>query len=284
MDFITKNNLKTQPLSGLTKKIITRFNTANRLPPAKSTVDGPEAEAGNQLSEPIRRVAGTQETWIVIESINGDMWRQLGLRGEGVIPGTMILGLTEGLTLRPHRYHSIQSEQILKKCFDKKAPLLLDIYAEQNKTLGTSEPITATIISKLTSIMEKKLETMEINLLNFTTVATDRVPVNKVLLSVLTHTTGTYGSRSSEYLVTYIAKLERIQYKFGTEIGSAAREADIPERMFKERTGDDLKSRLLAIYQSILQTAVDKLDSTRVWMEYDMTLKEFFLEEKHIYK
>ena len=300
LDFIVKNNLKTQPMSGLTKKIITRFNTANRLPPAKTISEKVESDddetnsetnsnhnskpISRQISEPIRIVAGTQDTWIVIETINGDLWRQLGLRGDGVIPGNMIIGLTDGLTLRPHYYHSIQTEQILKRCFDKKAALLLDIYAEQNKTIGTSTPLTAKIIGKLTDIMEKKLETMEINLLNFTDVATDKIQVNKVLLSVLIHTTGTYGSRSSEYLMTYVAKLERIQYKFGVEIAGAVREADIPERLFKERKGDDLKSRLLSIYQSILQIAVDKLDSTRVWMEYDMTLKEFFLEEKHIYK
>lgn len=266
IDYVTAHDLKTNPLSGLTKKIVERFNTARLLP-------------RGGVSEPVKHFVGKTQNWYVIESINGELWRILGLRGEKIIPNDAIIGIIKGLTTRPHQYNVMQCETILKKCLDPKAKVLLMDYEEEKIAAPSSEPIRFAIIDTLTRGFETRLAKIN-NPNSFRELAIDRDNINETLLDILTHSTGIYGKGSSEYLITYIAKFDGIIRAFTKELERRWGEEVLPERLFKEHSGEDLKNMLRTIFISVVTASVDELDRSRTWTEYDMTLKEFFLERK----
>lgn len=269
--YITANDLKTNPLSGLTKKIIDRFSTAILLPRGRAAAR-------------IAKYSGSEDKWWIFESINGDLWRIMGLSGDvQPVAASHIVGLLSGVSTRPHQYNIAQESIILSKCFNPLSQLVLAEYEDMKVSLPSSEPIRAAILDKLSQTFEAKISVdMPNSAANVRHVAVDKYVINETLLDILTHSTGVHGKGSAEYLITYMAKFDGIIYDFVKKLERQWGAINIPERIFKELRREELKSELMTIFKGVTRAAIVELDQTNTWTDYDMSLKEFVLEREQI--
>lgn len=269
-NYIVSNNLETNPISGLTKKIVDKFQTAKLLP---KTDIGPEI---------IAKYPGKLNTWRIIETINGELYRALGHLGNDIVPGDQIVGLLNGISTRCYQYNLIQSNVIITKCLDARAESLVAEY-DNNTTESTSGSIVPTITDKLQKSFEKAVKDHPVkNILQFKKLVMDKDTISKTLLEVLKHSTGIYGKGSTEYLVTYLAKFDVILRKFYGEVERQLSLQIINSRMFAENTQDETHKILGGIYKAIVTKSANELDKAKMWSDYDLSLKEYFLEKKQI--
>ena len=312
-NYVMANGLKTNPSNGLTKKVIERFNTAKLLSRGTQShtvtvytgadaITGAGAITGANASiktnthahanthaqthaqthahTHAHTHANTSTGFYVVETLNGTLFRFLGndFTVDYSTPATTISGLLNGISMRPHEYHKLISEDILAKCFDVKAQLILNEYTEDRKTIKSSEPIKNMIISSILTNFSKKLDkettTNEIRSL------LDRTTIDKIFYSALPHKTGIHGKGSSEYLVTYNVKFDTLVYKFIKEIDRAWDENIVTERVVKEKDSQSLHIYIIDAVRFILKKAADVLDGDNLWVDYDTSLKEYFLEMK----
>jgi hypothetical protein len=274
INYVMENDLKTTPQSGLTKKIVERFNTARQLPRGTKSEPIVKIHASEKSS-------ATASTWYVFETINGELWRLIGRDGSNTTKSDSIRGLIDGLSTRASQYNNILAEDIIAKCFDPKAKMILDSYEDVKRVLPSSETIKSTIIDGLVEWLGPQLKkNMPKDIADFKYISVDRRVVADTILSALTHTTGIHGKGSSEYMLTYICKLDFIIGKFVKELERQWSLETISDRVFKERSGDDLYKYLMDVFRGIAKSTADQLDKLRLWTEYDISIKEYFLEQK----
>lgn len=268
--YVNANDLKTNLQSGLTKKILDRFNTTNVL------------ERGKLKPKPIE-IYGKGPIWFVIQTINGVLYRCLGHGDETKIPSDKICGLITGLSTRAHQYNKIQSNDIINKCFDSSAGIILQDYESLKQSPPDPSVIKQSIIHELEKKFKESLEENPISTVtDFKTRLIDVPLITEILLDKLTHTIGVAGKGSTEYLVTYIARFEGTINRFIKELENKYVVMKLKASIFKELTNDALTSHIMSVYKSIITATIDELDKSRVWTDYDISLKEFFLERKEV--
>lgn len=269
VNYITANDLKTNQQSGVTEKIINRFSTAKLLP----RVTGPSAI--------VKYPPKSGNRWYVIESINGELIRLLGRGEDKALGANVICGLIQGVSSRAHNYNSIQTEEILSKCFDPKAKMILQLYEDEKTSLPSADPIKNSIVTELSEWASKSLKNhMPENGEAFKRMAVNQQIISEVLLDVLTHSIGIHGLGSSEYMITYISKFDSIIRAFIKELERKWLEENINDRMFSELSPDNLRGNLLGIFTTVIKASIDELDRNKLWTEYDISIKEYFLERK----
>ncbi len=269
-EYVTANQLSTPPLSGLTKKIIQRFDTVKRLP---VDVTIPKYTA---------IYPGHKDTWLVMETLNGQHWRQLAYKGTTSIPKEIISGLHVGITTRPDQYNLSISDEILKKCFDSKSQLTLDAYSRKQTISISSEPLKAKILEKLTRSFEINVASIK-SPVDVKRSAVNVDEITSVILSSLTYskiakTATEHGA--SENMITYFIKINDLTHTFIKELNRRWTREVIEERMFKDYSGSELNKNIMTIFTSVTKAAIDELDNAKAWTGYDQTLKEFVIDTR----
>ncbi|QYB17704.1 hypothetical protein PV-S19_0340 [Pacmanvirus S19] len=267
LDYIIQNELKTNPQSGLTKKILQRYATVNKLKSsglAKSLLKFPSKNG---------------QKWYILETIDDTTYRFLGRNGEKIVTSDTIQGILLGITTRAHHYNLMQTNDILDRCFDPKAQLILLAYEEEKLSLPSSEPIRNEIAEKLIKWFEAAKGKIS-SVREMKEIVINRKVINEILLDTLTHSIGIHGKGSDEYMITYIAKFDTIINKFIKELEKRWQEEKISDRIFKEHSEKELHQVIMDIFANVTRGAINELDNDKTWTEYDITLKEFFLERK----
>jgi hypothetical protein len=264
-EYVIKHDMKTSPMSGLTNKILDRFNTIMRLP------NGPPPE-------PLAIYKGFKVGCYIFESINGNLWRQLSYHGNLVVDPALLTGLFLGLTTRPDNYNLTQSDEIVKKCFDQKSKFILDEYATRVKNLPSSEIIKNKLYQSLRSRINLSTVT---NFIELKKSVLDRDMILASLQEALPHTRGKLSKGASEFLITYMLKLDDICSVFIKELDRRWDLEKIPSRTFKENAASDLETILDAVFKTVTTASIDTLDYDNVWTLYDFTLKEYVFEVKN---
>lgn len=271
-EYVTTNQLNTPPLSGLTKKIIQRFNTVKRL------------EGGSHASEYIATYPSHRETWYVMETLNGIHWRQLAYKGETKIPKDVITGLYVGITTRPDQYNLAQSDEILKKCFDAKSQLTLDAYTRKISAQPSSEPIRAKILDQMTRYFEPSAGFIKTTS-GVKSAAVDIDRITSIINTVLAYPKSIGRATehgASESMITYFIKMNDINNTFVKELNRRWTAEIIDERLFKDYSGPELKKHIMTVFTSVTKAAIDELDNSKLWTGYDQTLKEFVIDTRFL--
>ncbi len=272
-EYIVQNNLKISIQAGLNKKILERYNTVKELEPGRSLME----QAVTRILPPGAKRAA------VIETLNGNLYRVVSNTDKLFVDIESINGLINGLSTRPMEYHKIHEEDIVMKCFDPKANVILTAYNEEKRAMLPSDVIKGQVIQDFMETYERKFDKSiprEPN--DVWNVVTDVNEINQILLNRLTHTMGVHGKGSAEYTITYMTKFDSIIRQFIKELENRLKGANLTPMLFKEIRGEDLKKHVLSICKDILLKVVDELDRSRQWSEYDFSLKEYFLERKYI--
>jgi hypothetical protein len=55
-----------------------------------------------------------------------------------------------------------------------------------------------------------------------------------------------------------------------------------PPLLFKELSENDLREYLSGVFKEIVTDTVTELDRSKCWDDYDISIKEFFLERKYV--
>jgi hypothetical protein len=161
--------------------------------------------------------------------------------------------------------------------------MLLDDYAELKITPPSSEPMRVTILEKMVKIFEQRMrQKMPGSMVQFRKLARFRDEIRDILLDVLSPSVHRRARDSSELAITYAAKFERTIYIFTGELDKRWQGAVLAERTFKEESGDVLAATLKTIFTDVTRAAINELERAGIWTDYDISLKEFFLEKKQI--
>ncbi len=272
VDYIVSNDMKTNPVSGLTKKVIDRFSTAVLLP------KGAPADIVKRYS-----IVPEPSHWVVLESIDGATWRVMGLNGVKRIPANMMTGLLRGVTTRPQQYNNIQSEKILAHSHNPRASMILNDYEDMKTSPSSSEPMRITVLDRLCNDFEAKLKGG--TLLTPAAVkaaAVDKNVCGEVIMDVLTAAAGVAGKTSAEYLITYISRFDGIIYDFTKKLERQWDRVVLTDRIFKENTLSELKRVLMDLFRTTTQAAIDELEQAGTWTGYDVSLKEFYIDREDV--
>ncbi len=266
-EYILSHDLRTTLLTGLTKKVIDRFNTAKMLP------------RGDPKASSTEIFPGRDKSWRVVETINNTSYRVLSCDKSIDTSEDKIIGLVNGITTRPHQYNMLHSEIILETCFDKKSTMYLADYEKEKITLPSSEPIRRSLLEKMTDYFEPEAQKIK-NLAQLKHASIDVDKIADILLEILTHSTGIHGKGTAEYLITYLVKFDNIIRVFIKELERQWSLTNVPSRTFDENTKAGLAKILTEIFKTTTAAAIDELDRSKLWTEYDISLKEFFLDRK----
>lgn len=278
--YITEHNLKTPPDSGLNNKILERYNTAHLLK---------RADADKYKNPLIVKIGDTdpkkpkKTKWYVVETINGELYRLLGKKEP--LLASEVSGLLNGVSTRAHDYNKIQSDEILRKCFDPKSQMLTESYIAEKIVVASSEPVKNIVLTELVRLFKEEITSAVMekrsNLSNILRLAINKETVEKVLLALLPHKTGIHGKGTTEYLITYVCKMDTLIYKFYREIERKYTDLVSP-RVISEKAPDELLAYIMDGYTRLIQKAMDELDTDNMWTEYDLSLKGYIMEQKQI--
>ena len=178
----------------------------------------------------------------------------------------------------------MHENDIINKCFDPKSHAILAAYEEEKQTALSSDIIKGQIIYEFTQTFEDKLSKKVPSTSGefYHMVLGDNEEINDILLDRLIDTMGIHTKGSNEYTLTYLTKFDTIIRQFIKELENSAKKHHVGHLIFKERSGADLKKYLMDIYKDIITNAVNELDRSKQWTEYDVSIKEFFIERKYI--
>ena len=280
IDYVTKNDLMTTPGSGINKKSLERLRTVKVLNTPSAEV--PRVE---------KFIKEKTEYVYIFETLNGSEFRILSNNLENTnkyVSVNEVRGIIEGLNLRADAYNDIINTEIIAKCFDSKSDLVIKDYEREKKSLPSSSVIKSSILSDLVEefrkILKESVPTSETQFKNLAIAKnSDDSYISKVISDKLTHNYGIIGKGSVEYTLTYITKLDQIIRVFNRELGKNISMIKLTPLTFKERNGNNLIEYILDSYLSAAKNAIETLDRPpSIWVEYDFSLKEFYLTSKYL--
>lgn len=258
--YILDNNLVVKDQAGLNKKFITRFTTVKRL--------------NDHVPTNVRPVKiGTGASIIVLETLDGKLWRVLGSEYAKLITTN---NLFNGLSLRPHEYNT-WTENALLAHIDETAPNIIRSFTEVSSSI-VSAPLVTEIVSGAMNMYDSTDTPVStehfINTVN-------GIDYMSIIAGKLVHKRSNVAF-ASEFAVTYVAKLDSITNTFLQELRSQVGKVKIDDRLFDERTGEDLREYLRAIALEIITNVVKELDRANLWADYNISIKEYFMQKKMI--
>ena len=267
--YIQENDLLINDMKGINKNTIEKYQTAILLP------KGGEPEK-------IIKIDGSIPQWYVIETINGLTYRLLSYDGNILISSDKIYGLLNGLSTRCEKYNNIQGETILNECINNQITHIISSYDNDvsGNVPGSIGPL---IENKLVESFDEIIKKVKIqDKKQFYTHVGDWCVILGILMKVLSHNNRLNYKNTLEYSITYIIRMNYIIDQFMKELDRQIRKHKINIRLFSE-SQDNINNELKSIYRSIIKATIIETTKTKLWVDYDMTLKEYYLDNRQTF-
>lgn len=267
LNYVTQHGLQSTLLTGLNKKIIERYSAGGRI--------------ADNIERPIEKIIQgdiTSQKWYVLETIDGNLWRALGLfNGTLVAQIDMnnIIGLIRGMTTRPYQYNKLCAETIISRCLDPQAENILRDYQNEPRRIS-SDAINTAIVNHALDIFARKVNAIK-SISDFRDIIYDESLIESCLLTALSNT-GT----SFENIITQIYSINESLYKFKNILEKYI--VNINDRIFSEDSRSEINRILTNVYKIGLEKTVSELSQGNEWATYDTTVKEYFIRNKYITK
>jgi hypothetical protein len=269
-EYIQTAGIQTDSITGLNKKVLQRFNTITVLDTRGTPL--PVRVYGDPL---------TALGWYVVETIDSISYRLLKRDNKILIPYLHIRGLIEGLSLRAHYYNDIMYSKIIETCHDSKSAGIIEEYKNLKESTISIEPIKTAIVDKLVEWFTKStLRAPVTNPSQFESLAKSLDVVNDTLLAALSRNTKEGPMVSDEYTITHLLKYEAIVKEFTKELNKKIGRSGITSRTFAEYVEPALGKHIIRVYTDIIRACVDELDTKLMWSNYDISVKEHFIDKK----
>lgn len=268
-NYIKDHDLETTAASGLTKKIINKYKTTTMLTP--NDVKGKK----------MVKYPGKHDKWYIIETINGTLYRLLSYQNAIIIDGNRIVGLLNGLSTRCFNYNNIQANVITTKCINKKLENLVSEY-DDNFIGNVPGYIAPAINNKLIDYFNEQLKSGAIkSISDFDDVVLNEAMISDIILKTLPHTSGVSSKGALEYTITYIARINFIIDQFMKELMRQLNRHPIDKKIFKE-SHTSVHKELQAIYKLLIDKTIAEITKIKLFADYDMTLKEYYMDKRQI--
>lgn len=269
MEYIIENNLKNTSISGINPKLIERFKTL-------TVLDKPK-----QPADKIICLSGKSNEYYIFATLNGLQYKLLSTNRTNLTRDTDIKGLINGLSLRPYRYNTLHEEMIIKSCFNNKYITIIEKYRNHIMSIPSSEHVKLNILDRLIqkftlSINESPIKStrdFKARIVNYST-------ISNILLIIFTKDIKSRNINSSEFLLTHIISIESLTGDFIKEIHRSLSKEKLNERIFAELSEAVLRETLISIYTNIITRAITEIDKNNTWMEYNLSLKNFFIDNE----
>lgn len=282
LSYVVAGDLKVKFMSGLNKKILARYTTAVVLPKVDGATTEPIQIYGINNAN-TANTANTRNT-IIIQTINGDLFRVLSV--DDSLKTNLPQGFINGITTRPTVYSTLHTKNISRvqvrsgDMFDANATINLSRYADDQKIVPSSEPIKNLIFEDLRGFFTLHIKSIKSYRDMVAVLLSSRF--REILGSIISlRIRGTNPNldkpKSSEYLVTHISRLENLVSKFIKSIIRESSDESLSDRYFKESTDSEIQTMIIDTFINIVRKAANKLDSENLWIGYEMSLKEFLI-------
>lgn len=273
-DYVVANDLKTITGSGLTKKVIQRLSTINRLPrDLPGTVPISKLYGGSERSQ----------YWIIQQIITGPdaLYRMMGFGYLAAEPtpvyAPMITGLLRGCTSRPEDYNEIHTDAILSGIYDSEIKTILSAYTVAKLQSPSSDLIRSKILD---SIVDNFIDDHKKRPMTMKTVRTRAVDAPFIVELLITILMPNPTKNYTERVLTAVAKVDTVTNVFMNELEKRWMNAIIPDRLFREYTGANLIEQLRGICINTVTAAINELERAGTWASLEPSLKEFYFEYK----
>lgn len=265
-EYVEREGLKNNPISGLNKKTIKRFATTNQL------------DRSTEPAAPLRVYNKESATFHVFETINGTLWRRLGFMGApGPVAAANIRGLLRGLNSRPADYNSIQQEQILLRYTDPAARGLINSYLNSKFAVNTP----GEIMNKVSQAHAAYFDTAVSRLTNardFKEAITDqRKMMNAVIGALPPASTSAKGLILGDLNIAALAKADTATKRIIRELDRNFNARLLPDEVFKLPNRDDV---ILSVYKALMERTMTELTAGGAWDEFIRPIAEYFMDHK----
>jgi hypothetical protein len=283
--YIAQHSLKIHDSSGLSEKVIEKYNTSIDL--GKSSILPEYTKIyieGNEILDD--QFPSYPDLWYIIETINGTHYRFLvnersKQAGSKLVSSKDIEGLLKGCSTRSTDYNNIMTSDIVKNYSDiNMGNIVLDY---KNKTTQeTSDIIKTKIVDKLTAGFTKafiELQTTrpkhtiddikDINIIPL---------VQQTVLSVLitTDTSSTIKkASSSEYMLTYLFKYNDTLTAMTKEVKYRWYNTKIDASIYKEYDKETANKKITEMFMLVVSQACNELDKNKMWT-LPLSLKQYY--------
>lgn len=265
-NYIMKHDLKVSPTSGLTKKIIEKYNTVKYL--KYNPING--ALPNITIVNPEARIC------YVLDTLNGADFRILAHGSRLSCTKDSIRGMFDGIRTFPVDYNQHHSCKILEECFDLNAEEIMQGY-DYRKLESTVLEATKNFISAdlATRAGVRIDEHIPINREQFVDIL-DADDVSEIIIARLLQATGEYVTikGSPEKMLNYCIKFNELTHEFMKEYMRLAQR--LAPRIFEGIDANTCKSAFVDICQGCMK----ELDRAGAWEGFDVSIKDYFLIKK----
>ena len=257
-DYIMKNDLNTKPLSGLTKKVLTRLTTT-------SVVDTKTDSPG-----PMQIFPGKLPTWYIISKIGESAFRPMYNNGY-IHTNPRIL---RGLSTRPTQYNSLMTPKILlqNELIQKTNQHVRDFTEIVEESI---EPGIAKITDKLLKYFDEETFNTPADFQEFLTYEMVTAAVMRSLHPKLTE------KNIAEHLVTYVLHMDTIITQIRRGIWKHMTEQTL-NRLFSEHSADSLREILRGRLESIIKRVLGEINDLGLFKNYNYGLKNYVLTKSNV--
>lgn len=271
LDYLTENDLLIKRNSGLTKKILVRYNTVR-------DVAAPENYDIPKIQSPIFTIGDATSHVFVVQMLTPIRFKLLSNNSTALVNRSTVRGLFAGISTRAAEYARICEDIILSKIYDPGSANIQVLYAEATNLAMPADALKANISRDFSihfeSALEKKMPTNNAHFV--------RLLANEgVIVSILTRRlVAQLGRPSTEFLLTYMYKFDALSRQFVRELVSRAKRHQPSALSYRELRPTELKRHLYSICMTAVDEAINELDRAKQWDEIDKSLKEFFIERR----
>lgn len=264
-EYILSNKLDMKPLSGLTKKVLTRYATAKML------------SVGTSPPAPMKIYSGKLPTWYIISMIGDNTYRLMkGVENTGHTIDKYIHinpRILRGLSSRPIKYNDICAVDILQNTV---ATQIIQQVADYVQIIPAStEPDRAKIIDKLMKLFD---------LAEFKTPADFKGFLTSEMISstVMTTLHPRLTERNiTEHMTTYVLHMETLTTQLCRELWKRMY-AESLNRLFSEHGSSEIKELLSVRFRLICTKSLDEIDKLGLFINYNYGLKGYVLAKSNV--
>lgn len=271
--YVLNNNLFTKETSGITDKVIKRYSNVIRRDFISLITQN------NNSIEFYDTSSITSDRAIIIETLDGENYRILSNKLDVyTVSKDVVDKIKNGVPTRPEKYNDITSNDILEKCFDEQLINIYSDYENAKRHIPDMEYLKKTIVNKM--LLEFNKIAIPENNNEYKKIVLNRNITSNILGTIL-YSNYNVDRESPENSTSFLKIVHKIIGEFYKELSTIFNNKPIPDRIYKEKTKDNIKEYLKGHYKELIENTFDILDIfPSKWREIEFSLKEFILERK----
>lgn len=264
--YIEERNMMSGEMSGLTKKVVERFDNIQAL--SIETTDAPSYEFEDKHTDQCH----------VVETLDGKHWRCLSQTESLKSPTSACMKLIQTDDMMVERLNQYAEEQFMSTALNPN-------WATEEAEYNAAKAIAMDITPIKTQIMDILLQEYDAKKIAKSNDEYRKRVIDRDLIAdaISTAMFDKYSidTTDTEIALSFIKTVDMAISRFFKEINGIFNDFAINDRLYKELEEKDLWRQLRDNYRNILKKSVDAVDSQpSLWKAADMSQKEFILRRK----